>query len=88
LFDRTFRLPSGGISFEIPDDCWTEAGMHEFNSLSRSYRACLPPYPQDAGLPQNPPDASLVAITEIKPLIRHLKDGIPDAPILPLENAS
>jgi hypothetical protein len=55
--------------------------MHEFTRSAPSYSACLPPYPADAGLPQNPPNASLVAITEIEPVIRHLKDGIPDAPI-------
>jgi len=54
--------------------------MHEFTRSTPSYSA-LPPYPQDAGSPQNPPGAPLVAITAIEPLIRHLKDGIPEAPI-------
>ncbi len=76
-----FDIPLAGTKFEIPDDLWLDAGMHEFTRSAKAYSVCSPPYPRDSGLPQDPPDCSLVAITEIEPLIRSLKDGIPGAPL-------
>ena len=66
------------IEFDIPDEWWEEAGMVGFIPASVSYSAMLPPYPFDADLPDLP--SSLVALADIKPLIRDLK-RVPGAPL-------
>ncbi len=53
--------------------------MSNFIRSTLAYSVMLPPYPNDAGLPTNPPIASLVAIPKIEPLWRSLPDGIPEA---------
>jgi hypothetical protein len=66
------------IEFDIPDEWWEEAGMVGFIPASASYSAMLPPYPFDADIPDLP--SSLVAVADIKPVIRDLK-RVPGAPL-------
>jgi hypothetical protein len=56
-----------------------DAGVVGFIPASASYSAMLPPYPFDADLPDDYP-SSLVALADIKPVIRDLK-RVPGAPL-------
>src|SRR6185312_12786985 len=72
-------IPSSDTTFDIPEECWKSADMSNFIRSTLAYSVMSPPYPKDAGLPMNPPIASLVALPKIEPLWRSLKDGIPEA---------